>query len=472
MGRRRRKQKLLEGIEITGIADKGKAVGRYDGKVVFVEGAVPGDLVDVRVIRKKKGHEIGVVEQFIRYSSDRKTAVCKHFGVCGGCKWQHLSYEAQLRHKQATVENALQRIGKLEISEIYPILGAIETEYYRNKLEFSFSNKRWITQEEIDTDAEIKQRNALGFHRPGAFDKIVDVEHCHLQADPSNAIRNTIRDFALENDYTFFDIKEQKGFLRTMIVRTSSLKELMLIVSFYQEDETKRKELLEMLLEKFPEITSLHYVINQKGNDTILDQDIVCYHGTGYIHEELGHVRFKIGPKSFFQTNTKQALNLYNTVLEMADLQGHENVYDLYTGIGSIACFVAHKCSRITGIEEVAAAIDDAKENAALNNLKNTSFYAGDVKDILNPEFIEKHGKPDLLITDPPRAGMHKNVVQTLLDLNPDRIVYVSCNPATQARDLNLLSEKYEVVSTKAVDMFPHTHHIENVALLKTKQPV
>lgn len=470
MGRRKRKQKIIEGLEITGIADKGKAIGRHEGKVVFVDGAVPGDLVDVRVIRKKKGHEMAVVEQFHRYSEDRVEAVCSHFGICGGCKWQHLAYEVQLKHKAQIVEDALKRIGKLEIGETRPILAAPETEYYRNKLEFSFSNKRWITQEEVDAGTEIEQRNALGFHRPGAFDKIVDIEHCYLQADPSNQIRNAIRTFALEHDYPFFAIKAQEGLLRNMIVRTSSLGEIMLIISLYYEDEQKRIALLEMLETRFPEITSLHYVINQKGNDTILDQDIICYKGPGFIYEALGHTRFKVGPKSFFQTNTKQALNLYETVVALADLKGHENVYDLYTGIGSIACFVADKCAQITGIEEVEAAIEDARENAALNKLENTSFYAGDVKDILNPSFIENHGKPDLVITDPPRAGMHKDVVQTLLSLNPDRIVYVSCNPATQARDLNLMSEQYEVLISQAVDMFPHTHHIENVVLLVAKQ--
>ncbi len=466
---RNRKPRILEQVSLTDTGDKGKAVGRHEGKVVFVEGAVPGDVVDVLVQKRKKGHLIGKAIKLHQASEDRRPAFCEHFGVCGGCKWQHLDYQAQLKYKQQVVENALQRIAKVEVGEFLPILGSKKTQYYRNKLEFSFSNKRWLTEEEVKTDNVFGERNALGFHRPGAFDKIVDVKHCYLQPEPSNPIRNAVRDFALEHDYTFFDIRAQKGLLRQLYVRITELGEVMVMVSFFEDDKPKREALLEFLKEKFPEITTLVYLINDKKNDSIFDLTPHVWSGLGVIHEQLGHVKFKIGPKSFFQTNSTQALELYNVVRDFAGLTGEENVYDLYTGLGSIACFVADQCSHVTGIEEIEAAILDARENAELNGLDNTTFYAGDVKDILSVEFMEKHGKPDLVITDPPRAGMHADVVKTLLQLAAPSIVYVSCNPATQARDLNLLSELYEVVKVMPVDMFPHTHHIENVALLKIK---
>lgn len=470
MKKLRKKDRIFENIEITGVADKGKAVGRHNGEVVFVEGCVPGDIVDVRTGRKRKGVWNGRVERYVEKSKDRVTPVCEHFGVCGGCKWQHLDYKAQLHHKQVTVENALNRIGKVEVKEMFPILGALETEFYRNKMEFSFSNKRWLTEEEVEKETTYDNRNALGFHRPRAFDKVVDINKCHLQPDPSNEIRNAVRAFALKHDYTFFDIRQQKGLLRQLFIRTASTGEVMIIISFFYEDKEKRTALLDMLKDTFPQITSLQYVINAKKNDTITDQDIKVYNGRGFIYEKLRHVRFKVGPKSFFQTNTKQAERLYDVVVDFAELQGTENVYDLYTGLGSIALYVAKDAKHVVGIEEVAAAIEDAKENAKLNEIENTTFYAGDVKDILTKEFAVKHGKPDLVITDPPRAGMHADVVQMFLDLESPRIVYVSCNPSTQARDLNLLSEKYEVLKSKAVDMFPHTHHIENVVLLKLKK--
>ncbi len=467
MGRKR--LRILENVEITGIADKGKAVGRHGGKVVFVAGAVPGDLADVVVLRKKKGALQGEVEEMLRPSKDRVEPVCEHFGVCGGCKWQNLKYEAQLHHKRLRVEDVFTRIAKIPFPEIPPVIGAASSEYYRNKMEFSFSNKRWITNEEVEAKTVFEHRNALGFHRPRAFDKIVDVQHCHLQPDPSNAIRNTVRAFALNNDYTFFDIKEQKGLLRQLFVRTASTGEVMVIISFFYDDEEKRVALLDFIKERFPQITSLMYFINDKKNDSIFDLTPHHYAGNDFIYEELGHVKFKVGPKSFFQTNTAQAINLYNVIVDFADLKGTENVYDLYTGLGSIACYIADKCKKVVGIEEIEAAVKDAHENALLNKLDNVTFYAGDVKDMLDMSFVAKHDKPDLIITDPPRAGMHQTVIQTLLELAAPRIVYVSCNPATQARDLQLLDEDYKIVKIQPVDMFPHTHHIENVVLLEKK---
>ncbi len=470
MGRRRRKVQILPKVELTGIADKGKAVGRHEGKVVFVEGgATPGDIVDVRVIKKNKKYFVGVPVAYHQYSSDRVEPFCEYFGVCGGCKWQQLSYDKQLEFKNDITHEVIERIGKIEVPEFLPILPSEETEYYRNKLEFSFSNKRWLTEEEVKSGKEFAHRNALGFHRPKAFDKIVDVHHCHLQEDPSNALRNAVRDFALEQGYTFFDIREKTGMMRGMMVRTSTLGEYMLIMIFHDDEPEKRKALLDYLVEKFPTITSLQYVINQKANSFFLDLDIHLYHGRAFIYEQLGHLKFKIGAKSFFQTNTKQAKRLYDVIVDFVNLQGTENIYDLYTGIGSIALYVAHKCKQVVGIEEIEAAIEDAKINMEINQIENATFYAGDVKDILTAEFSRKHGKPDFIITDPPRAGMHKKVVEMLLELAAPKMVYVSCNPATQARDIELLSEKYEVVKMRPVDMFPHTHHIENVALLKLK---
>lgn len=466
---KKRKDLIIENIKVEGVADKGFAVGRYENRVVFVRGAVPGDLVDVNIYRKRKDYMEGFVTTLHEPSPDRVEAFCSHFGVCGGCKWQHLDYQAQLRHKWLGVQNALTRIGKLDIPEIPPVLPAVKTEYYRNKLEFTISNKKWLTKEEIDAGIEPESFNAVGFHRPRAFDKIVDIEHCYLQGGPSNDIRNEVRRFALEHGYTFFDIKKQTGFLRQMFVRTASTGEVMIIMGFFYEDIEKQNALLDHLRERFPEITSLMYVVNAKKNNTIFDQDVKCHSGQDFIYEELGHVRFRVGPKSFFQTNTEQAIELYKIIADFADLKGTENVYDLYTGIGSIACYVADKCKQVTGIEEVDAAIEDARENATLNNLTNTSFYAGLVRNILDESFAEKHGKPDLVITDPPRAGMHEKVVNILLELAAPRIVYVSCNPATQARDLNLMQDMYKIDKIQPVDMFPHTHHIENVILLSKK---
>lgn len=467
---RGRKRKILENIAITGIADKGKGVGRtLDGQVIFVEEVAPGDVVDVLVTRKKSGFMEGKPTQYRQYSADRVTPFCEHYGVCGGCKWQHLSYEAQLRHKHETVEHAIRRIGKVEVQEFFPILPADPTVYYRNKLEFAFSNWRWLTKEEIASGIPLERQRGLGFHRPGEFDKIVNVNHCWLQAEPSNAIRNAVRDIAIAQDLSFFDNKYKHGFLRSMMVRTSSIGETMLLFSFFENDQAKITNFLNAVVENFPIITTVIYCINTKVNDFLLDLDMLTFAGKGYIEEQLGHVRFKIGPKSFFQTNTYQGKKLYDIAVTFADLQGGENVYDLYTGVGSIALYVAKNARQVVGIEEIEAAIVDARANAALNNIANAVFYAGDVKDILTPAFVEKYGKPDVLITDPPRAGMQPQVVDMLLQMETPKMVYVSCNPATQARDLQLLSTKYNVIKIQPVDMFPHTHHIESVALLHLK---
>jgi len=466
---RRRKPKIVESVRMTEIADKGKAFGKKDDMAYFVEGAVPGDVVDVLVTRNKKSFKKGRAINFREYSDKRVEPFCPHFDICGGCKWQNLSYEEQIKQKSQIAKNAIERLGKIEIPDFQPILGAEKTQYYRNKMEFSFSNKRWLTEEEVKSGDDFSNRNALGFHRPGAFDKIVQIDHCYLQGGLSNEIRNEVYAFAIENDFTFFNIRNKGGLLRNLMIRTSTLGETMVVVIFYDDDKAKRELLLNHLQEKFPQITALQYIINQKANDTFLDLPIETHYGRDYIYEQLGHLKYKIGAKSFFQTNTEQAFNLYSIVAEFAGLSGNENVYDLYTGTGSIALFLAHKAKHVVGIEEVAPAIDDAIINAANNEVENVTFYVGDVKDILTDEFAVKHGKPDVLITDPPRAGMHQKVVEMLLQLESPRIVYVSCNPATQARDLQLLGEKYQLLKVRPVDMFPHTHHIENVALLELK---
>jgi 23S rRNA (uracil1939-C5)-methyltransferase len=464
---RRGKPKILKDVTITGLADKGRAVGRYDEKVVFVEKAVPGDVVDVRVMKKKSGYDIGTAIEYHTVSPDRIEPFCKHFEDCGGCSWQNLAYPTQLFHKENTVKNAMTRIGKIEVGEMLPILPAVETTYYRNKMEYTFSNKRWLSEKEIESEAEFANRKALGFHKPGGFNKIIDINHCFLQGEPSNAIRNGLRDFAIEHDYSFYDVRAQKGFLRNLLMRITTTGEVMVILSVFENDEAAIKHLLDYLQETFPSITSLFYVVNSKRNDFILDLDFHLYSGKDFITENLGDVTFKIGPKSFFQTNSRQAVALYDKIVDFADMQGTENVYDLYTGIGSIALYVAQKCRHVVGIEEIEAAIKDANVNAELNKIENTTFYAGDVKDILTDDFADKHGKPDIVITDPPRAGMHPKVVDILLELAAPKIIYVSCNPATQARDLNLMKDEYRVAKMQPVDMFPHTYHIENIALLE-----
>ena len=467
--RKRRREIIIENIPITGLADKGRGVGRNEeGVVFFVEDALPGDVIDVRVIKQKEGFVEGIIHAIKTYSEHRVAPFCSHFGICGGCKFQNLDYKTQLHYKEDNVINALKRIGKIEIGEFLPIVAAENNQYYRNKLEYTFSNKRWLEKAELDSGVS-KYEDVLGFHRPGAFDKIVDIHHCYLQPDPSNKIRNSVKAIALEQGLSFFDLRTQEGFLRNIMLRITTLGETLVIVSFYYEDKAARIKFLDEMLKRVPEISTLLYCINSKANDFILDLDIITYSGNGFVEEKLGPVTFKIGPKSFFQTSTKQAEKLFDKVVEFADLKGDENVYDLYTGLGSIALYIAHKCKQVVGIEEIAAAIEDAKENAERNNIHNAIFYAGDVKDILTTEFAEKHGKPDVLITDPPRAGMHTAVAEMLLQLEAPKIVYVSCNPATQARDLFILSKKYDTIKVQPVDMFPHTHHIENVALLKLR---
>jgi 23S rRNA (uracil1939-C5)-methyltransferase len=468
MGRKRRK-KIVEQVRFHGIADRGKGVGKTpEGQIVFADKAVPGDVADVLVTKKRKGFFMGRVTQFHEYSVDRVEPFCQHFAHCGGCKWQDLDYTAQVKHKEQVTRDALQRIGKVDVGAFLPILAAKKTQFYRNKLEFSFSNKKWLPPEDLNT-AVSNEADVLGFHPAGAFDKIIDIEQCWLQPDPSNAIRNRIREIAHAQGLSFFDARENVGFLRTMMLRITSLNEVLLLMVFGAEDKEKRTQFLDAVAEAFPQITALYYCINTKLNDFVMDLPMHLYRGRDHVMEQLGDVQFKIYPKSFFQTNTEQAKALYDVVVDFAELQGHENVYDLYTGLGSIALYIAGNCKQVVGIEEIPEAIVGAKENATLNGIENSVFYAGDVKDILTEAFAEKHGLPDLLITDPPRAGMHPEVVKMLLKLAAPRLVYVSCNPATQARDIQLLSEKYQVEKVRPVDIFPHTHHIESVALLKLK---
>ena len=469
MAKNRRELPLHEGVEIVGVAAEGKSIAKVDGLTVFVPFAVPGDVVDIQTYRKKNKFAEGRVVRFVEYSKDRIEPVCEHFGVCGGCKWQMLPYPLQLKNKQQQIEDNLTRIGKVELPEISPIMGAPETTFYRNKLEFTFSNKRWLTEKEINSDKEFTQMNALGFHIPGMFDKVLDINKCWLQTDVSNNIRNSIREFCLLNNFEFFDLRVQTGLMRTLIIRTTSTGELMVIVVFFEDDEEKRTMLMKHIGDTFPEITSLLYIINEKKNDTITDQEVITWKGNDCIYEEMEGLKFKIGPKSFYQTNSAQAYNLYKVARDFAQLSETDLVYDLYTGTGTIANFVARGVNKVVGIEYVEEAIDDAKANSLANGIDNTLFFAGDMKDILKHEFILEHGRPDVLITDPPRAGMHTDVVDAILFANPKRIVYVSCNPATQARDLNLLDEKYKVTRVQPVDMFPHTHHVENVVLLERR---
>ena len=469
MAKKRRELPLYEGVEITGVAAEGKAIAKVDGMTVFVPFVIPGDVVDIQTYRKRKSFAEGRVMRFVEYSEDRVEPVCEHFGVCGGCKWQMLPYPLQLKNKQQQIEDNLTRIGKVELPEIMPILGAPETTFYRNKLEFTFSNKRWLTEKEIGSEKEFTNMDALGFHIPGMFDKVLDINKCWLQDDVSNQIRNSVREFCLQNKFEFFDIRAQVGLMRTLIIRTTSTGELMVIVVFFKDDEERRNMLMKHLADTFPQITSLLYIINEKKNDTITDQEVITYKGNDCIYEEMEGLKFKIGPKSFYQTNSEQAYNLYKVAREFAQLSETDLVYDLYTGTGTIANFIARSVSKVVGIEYVEEAIEDAKENSAANGIGNTLFFAGDMKDILNQAFILEHGRPDVLITDPPRAGMHTDVVEAILFANPKRIVYVSCNPATQARDLNLLDANYKVTRVQPVDMFPHTHHVENVVLLERK---
>lgn len=459
---------ILQDLHIIDIAEEGKGVAKAEDLVVFVEKAVPGDVVDARVVRKKKNFAEAVIETLHTSSELRTDPFCQHFGTCGGCKWQHMQYEAQLQFKYKSVEAALQRLGKVDTSMMEPILGSAEDTYYRNKLEYTFSNKRWLNRGDMDDSADLEM-NALGFHVPLRFDKILDIQHCYLQAEPSNTLRNQVRNYALRMGLSFYDLRNHTGNLRNLIIRTSSTGEVMVVVVFAYVEQEQIDGLMTYLQQEFPEITSLLYIINQKKNDTIFDQEVITFAGRDHIFEEMNELKFKIGAKSFYQTNSAQAYELYKITKEFADLKGDELVYDLYTGAGTIANFVASGVKQVVGIEYVPTAIEDAKFNSALNGIDNTIFYAGDMKDILTASFIESHGKPDVVITDPPRAGMHADVVARLLEMEAEKIVYVSCNAATQARDIALLNEKYDVVRIKPVDMFPHTQHVENVVLLKLK---
>lgn len=463
MGRKRKELPVVENVEITGVAAEGKSIARVDDMVVFIPYGAPGDVVNIKLDKKKRSYAEAHIVDMVKPSPDRVTPACEHFGVCGGCKWQHIPYESQLRYKRDQVVDALTRIAKVEIPEVNPTLGSKETFCYRNKLEYTFSCKCWITFEDMRSGREIADRNALGFHIPGAFDKVLDIKKCWLQDDLSNRIRLFVRQYALAKGYEFYDIKAQQGLMRTLMVRIASTGEVMLIVVFARPEQEKIDDLMGAIAAEFPEITSLLYVVNQKVNDTIADQEVITYRGRDYINEEMEGLQFRIGPKSFYQTNSLQAYELYKVARRMACLKPDDLVYDLYTGTGTIANFVARQVKKVVGIEYVPEAIADAKLNSEVNGIDNTIFFAGDMKDVLTDGFIEEHGRPDVMIIDPPRAGMHEDVVNVILNARPERIVYVSCNPATQARDLALMDSLYRVEEVQPVDMFPHTHHVENV---------
>lgn len=472
--RKRLEPVYVNNLAIIDIAEEGKGVGKADDLVVFVDKAVPGDVVDVRLQKKKKNFAEAIIEKLQQPSIHRTDAFCQHFGTCGGCKWQHMDYAAQLKFKQQSVNAALTRLAKIDTAAMEPILGSAKNKYYRNKLEFTFSNKRWLDAKDMDNQPEDRQMDALGFHVPGRFDKILDIDHCYLQAEPSNSIRNAVKAYAVQNGLSFYDLRSHEGALRNLIIRTSSNGEVMVVVVFAYANPDQIDKLMAFVAEQFPQITALQYIVNHKKNDTIFDQEIVTFKGRDYIFEEMAlgngeKIRFKIGAKSFYQTNSEQAYELYRITKEFAGLKPTDLVYDLYTGAGTIANFVANDVKQVVGVEYVPSAIEDAKFNSELNGIQNTLFYAGDMKDILTREFVALHGKPNVIITDPPRAGMHPSVVERLMEIEAEKIVYVSCNAATQARDLAILKEKYQVERIKPVDMFPHTQHVENVVLLKIK---
>lgn len=470
MGRKNTDKVVFHQIQVLDAGAKGVSVAKApDGKVIFIPNVVPGDVVDVQTFKKRKAYYEGKAIKFHELSEHRVDPVCEHFGVCGGCKWQNMKYSQQLYYKQNEVKNHLQRIGKIDLPEFEDILGSEKQFFYRNKMEFSFSNSRWLTEKEIGSTEDLGNRNALGFHIPKMWDKILDITKCHLQEDPSNAIRNEIRAFANENNLTFFNPREHSGLLRTFMIRTASTGEIMVLIQFFENDEAGRELILDHLYEKFPQITSLQYVVNSKQNDTIYDQDIKLYKGRDYILEEMEGLKFSINAKSFYQTNSDQAYELYKITRDFAGLSGNETVYDLYTGTGTIAQFVSRKAKKVIGVESVPEAILDAKANAERNNITNCEFFVGDMKVVFNEAFIAQNGKPDVIITDPPRDGMHKDVIEQILKIAPKKIVYVSCNSATQARDLALMDEKYKVTRVRPVDMFPQTHHVENVVLLELR---
>lgn len=459
---------MLLGVTVSDMAAEGKSICRVDDQVVFITGAVPGDVVDIQITKKRSNYCEGFVTRFISYSPERVEPFCKYFGKCGGCKWQFIPYSKQVEYKEREVINNLRRLGHVELPENLPILPSEKNEYYRNKLEFTYSNKRWLTQEEL-ANPEVAKTPGVGFHIPGLFDKVIDITDCHLQAEPSNAIRNWTRDYAFANGLTFYDLRERTGLLRNLTIRTASTGDIMVIVAFGADEQENINAMLTALKERFPEVTSLMYVVNTKANDTITDLDINCFAGDPYITEQMGDIKFRVGPKSFYQTNSEQAHRLYDVAKEFAGLTGSEVVYDLYTGTGTIANYVARSARKVVGIEYVPEAIEDAKVNSQINDIKNTEFFAGDMKDVLTLDFINAHGKPDVMIVDPPRAGMHPDVVETILKAAPRKVVYVSCNSATQARDLQLMDKQYKVTALRPVDMFPHTHHVESVVLLEAR---
>lgn len=472
MSRKKKELPLLEKVLITDVAAEGKALARVNEMVVFVPYVVPGDVVDLQIKRKKHSYAEAVAVKFHEYSPKRCEAFCEHYGICGGCKWQVLPYEEQIKYKQKQIVDNLTRIGKIELPEITPILGSAKTVFYRNKLEFTFSNKRWLTEEQVKAGTQYDNMNGVGFHIPNAFDKVLPIDKCWLQSELSNEIRNAIRDYAFEHDLVFYNLRTNQGLLRNMMIRTSNTEDLMVLLQFRIENDAEQAQaeaLLQFVADKFPQITSLLYVNNQKCNDTINDLPVVTFKGKDHIFEEMEGLKFKVGPKSFYQTNTDQAYELYKVARDFAGLTGNELVYDLYTGTGTIANFVSRKARQVIGIEYVPEAIEDAKVNSEINGIDNTLFFAGDMKDMLTQDFINQYGRPDVIITDPPRAGMHQDVIDVLLFAEAPKIVYVSCNPATQARDLQLLDEKYKVVAVQPVDMFPHTQHVENVVLLERR---
>lgn len=467
---RKNKRIAFDAVEIIDAGSKGKGIAKApDGRVLIVDQVVPGDIVDVQTYKKRKAYYQAKPSQIIKASDKRTEPVCEHFGVCGGCKWQNMGYEHQLFYKQKEVVENLKRIGKIDLPEIDPILGSEHTYFYRNKMEFSFSDSRWLTEKEIKSGENIDNKNALGFHIPGMWDKILDLNKCHLQADPSNAIRNAVKNFASKNNLAFFNPRHQTGLLRTLMIRTSSTGEIMVLIQFYDDQKVQRELILDYLKAEFPQITALLYVVNQKANDTIYDQEVMTYHGRDHIFEEMEVLKFKITAKSFYQTNSTQAYELYKVAREFAHLKGDELVYDLYTGTGTIAQFVAKKAKKVVGIEAIPEAIEAAKSNANYNSINNTAFFAGDMKKVFTQEFVQQNGQPDVIITDPPREGMHADVVEQIKKLAPKTVVYVSCNSATQARDLQLLDSHYKVVKVQPVDMFPQTHHVENVVKLVLK---
>ena len=470
MGRQNRREPILiENIEIIDTANKGKSVAKHEGRAIFVQGGVPGDICDITVFKRRKKFWEARIEKIHTYSDRRTEPKCEHFGTCGGCKWQNMKYASQLDFKQNEVLNNLKRIGGIELPPHSEILGSENEYFYRNKMEFTFSNKRWLTTQEVQSETEIEDKDSLGFHVPGMFDKVINLNNCHLQKEPSNAIRLSVKQFADEKKLTYFDIRNQKGLLRNLMVRTSSINDLMVLVQFYENDKKNIKLLMEHIKISFPEITSLLYIVNQKANNTMYDQDVVCYNGEDYIMEEMDGLHFKIGAKSFFQTNSEQAKILYRKTKELAQITENDLVYDLYTGTGTIAQYVATSAKKVVGIDSVEEGIKAAYENTERNNIENCTFYTGDMKEIFTDEFITKNGNPDVIITDPPRDGMHKKVVEQILKIGAKRIVYVSCNSATQARDIALMDEKYKVIHIQPIDMFPQTHHVENIIVLELK---